>query len=125
MQKALYAIGFALLLIAATPDVGAQKMYRWVDAQGNVHFGDRPPVGANEIQPKSNAGTKSDTKASTVVAEKENECETLKQRLASYRSASELIQQMPDGTKRSFTEAERARVVQRTESAVAKACEEA
>ena len=31
------------LLLAA--GVSAEEMYRWVDAEGKVHFGDRPPTG--------------------------------------------------------------------------------
>lgn len=31
---------FLVLLLAATSAFGAKKVYRWVDAQGNVHYGD-------------------------------------------------------------------------------------
>jgi len=31
---------FLALLLAATPAVAGKKVYRWVDAQGNVHYGD-------------------------------------------------------------------------------------
>ncbi|WP_193162984.1 DUF4124 domain-containing protein [Microbulbifer hainanensis] len=34
----------ALLLTAASAD--AEELYRWVDADGQVHFGDRPPQSA-------------------------------------------------------------------------------
>jgi len=34
----------ALFLLAAT--AGAEELYRWVDEEGRVHFGDRPPTEA-------------------------------------------------------------------------------
>lgn len=39
----------ALLILAGTAlalNVNAQALYRWVDADGKVHFGDRPPAEA-------------------------------------------------------------------------------
>ena len=32
-----------LLTLLATAELGAGELYRWVDDQGQVHFGDRPP----------------------------------------------------------------------------------
>jgi len=47
--------GFAALSMVA----GATEVYRWVDAEGTVHFGDRPPmdrpVEQIEIQPPAGA----------------------------------------------------------------------
>lgn len=49
----------ALILIAAT--AGAEELYRWVDKDGKVHFGDRPPLQAkaeeigDELQPVNSA----------------------------------------------------------------------
>lgn len=34
-----------LLAASASSHVIAEEMYRWVDAEGKVHFGDRPPTG--------------------------------------------------------------------------------
>ncbi|WP_428819483.1 DUF4124 domain-containing protein [Microbulbifer sp. MCCC 1A16149] len=42
MFRRLIAIGSTLLALNA----GAGELYRWVDADGKVHFGDRPPVEA-------------------------------------------------------------------------------
>ncbi|WP_226664382.1 DUF4124 domain-containing protein [Microbulbifer aggregans] len=35
------------LLIASSLSATAGELYRWVDAEGKVHFGDRPPAGTN------------------------------------------------------------------------------
>jgi glutaredoxin len=42
-----------LLLLCASALAQAQNTYRWVDAAGKVHYGDRPPPsGAREVQEK-------------------------------------------------------------------------
>ncbi len=43
--------GLALLLLALSTSAGA-KVYRWVDADGKVHFGDRKPSGQKGQQAK-------------------------------------------------------------------------
>lgn len=49
----------ALLLVGtATPEAQAQQVYRWVDAQGKVHYADRQPepqVGARAAEPPASA----------------------------------------------------------------------
>lgn len=47
------AVGLAL---CAAGSARAQEMYRWVDAQGRVHFGSEPPADAREIAPWSPEG---------------------------------------------------------------------
>jgi len=36
-------ISLVALLLAATGTMAAQEMYRWVDANGEVHYSDQPP----------------------------------------------------------------------------------
>ncbi len=36
-------ISLAVLLLAAPVTIAAQEMYRWVDANGEVHYSDQPP----------------------------------------------------------------------------------
>lgn len=51
------AAGVAVgLVLAAGIPARAQEMYRWVDAQGRVHFGSEPPAGAREVEPWSPEG---------------------------------------------------------------------
>ena len=40
------ALGTALMLVSAA---AAADTYRWVDAEGNVHYGDRPVRGSQEV----------------------------------------------------------------------------
>lgn len=40
----------ALLLTAVlVPTLASAQIYRWTDAQGHVHFGQRPPAGAERV----------------------------------------------------------------------------
>lgn len=34
---------FVLTICASNPGISNAEVYKWVDEQGNVHFGDRPP----------------------------------------------------------------------------------
>lgn len=36
----------AACLLAAAPMAAAEDVYKWVDADGQIHFGSRPPAGA-------------------------------------------------------------------------------
>ncbi len=55
-KAALYAVILMVTLVVSTTDARAgDNIYRWVDEQGNVHFGDKPPEKARaevvDIQP--------------------------------------------------------------------------
>lgn len=62
--------GILLLLVAlaATALVHADQVYKWVDAQGNVHYSDKPHPGSEKVkiappQSYSTPGTSSETGA--------------------------------------------------------------
>ncbi|MEK1943262.1 MAG: DUF4124 domain-containing protein [Pseudomonas sp.] len=43
------ALAFALLLL---PGLASAEIYKWVDAQGKVHFDQRPVAGAKQVEVK-------------------------------------------------------------------------
>lgn len=55
---AAFAAAVLVGLVAIVPVADATEVYRWVDAEGNVHFGDRPPIGrpADQIEVRPPAG---------------------------------------------------------------------
>ncbi len=60
--------GLLLALTTVAGTAGATEIYRWVDAQGNVHFGDSPPSDrqAEQIEirpPIDDASTVDDTES--------------------------------------------------------------
>ena len=49
--KTLLWLALAGALLAFTaPAFSAEKMYKWVDAEGNIHFSDRPPDDSSEAE---------------------------------------------------------------------------
>jgi len=36
------------ILLCALAPIASAEVYKWTDAQGNVHFGDKPPAGKSE-----------------------------------------------------------------------------
>jgi len=44
LQAVLALILAPVLALAVTSAVAAPEIYKWVDADGNVHYGDRPPA---------------------------------------------------------------------------------
>lgn len=49
MRKRARAPIGALFLLAALPALAADGIYRWTDDDGNAHYGDRPPPGAERL----------------------------------------------------------------------------
>jgi hypothetical protein len=43
-------LSFTLLAVLASAAGADQPVYRWIDAHGQVHFGDRPPPGASDLE---------------------------------------------------------------------------
>jgi hypothetical protein len=52
MQTRIAVFAFALS-IAATGTLFASEIYKWTDAEGGVHFSDRPVVGAEHLSIRS------------------------------------------------------------------------
>lgn len=63
--KALYtAVLIAVLALTATDAMATDGVYRWVDENGDVHYGDNPPRQADaeivDIKPDASSGLKTD-----------------------------------------------------------------
>lgn len=82
----------AALLLAITPAISAAAIYKWVDQQGNVHYGSNPPAGqpAQTIQPPPPppAGSAQETKQLNK-AVKAADAERAKQNKAQQKAAKE------------------------------------
>jgi Domain of unknown function (DUF4124) len=53
-------VGIALGLVLSVP-AAAGDIYKWTDEQGQVHFGDRPPVGVQATHEEAGTVTANDT----------------------------------------------------------------
>ncbi|GLK91888.1 DUF4124 domain-containing protein [Pseudomonas turukhanskensis] len=137
------------LLLALSATASASQVYKWVDAQGNTHFGNQPPQGQDATQvntgvaqpkpatpapaPLPLPGTAADDPAQKAidekvkqeVAQKEVErakyCEAVRTHLAQLQNNPRLMIEV-DGEKRRFTEDERQAKIAEDQKSIADTC---
>jgi hypothetical protein len=137
------------LLLALSATASASQVYKWVDAQGNTHFGNQPPQGQDATQvntgvsqpkpatppapaPLPLPGTEQDPaqkaideKVKQEVAAKEVErkkyCEAVRTHLAQLQNNPRLMVEV-DGEKRRFTEEERQAKIAEDQKSITDTC---
>lgn len=134
------------VLLALSTGATAGQIYKWVDAQGNVHFGSQPPEGheAAEVnpnitqpklapEPKPSAEAlqneaeqeKLDEQVKQDVAKQEAErkkyCETMRSNLAQLKN-NPRVRVEEKGETRRLTEEERQSRIAENEKAIAENC---
>lgn len=111
----------ALLLAALVPGVAADgRIYRWVDAQGRVHYGDQPARGASEVRvPRVDA---SGSPAPAAPAISQADCDRTRAELDNYRQAKDIVERDALGKERRYTPEERQQLIAITEGKLAAAC---
>jgi hypothetical protein len=126
-------------------DAVAEKAYRWVDAQGHVHYGDQPGKGAEVIKvrpgtlppvagkpaekvPEPSAGASSSDappEDPRVVAQRRAaDCGRRKEQLNTYRHAVRIVEKNSLGDEREYSAEEKERLIKLTEEQIAETCEE-
>ncbi|MFG0382949.1 DUF4124 domain-containing protein [Pseudomonas sp. zbq_18] len=135
------------VLLALSTTVSAGQIYKWVDAQGNVHFGSQPPEGQkaaevnpNISQPKPPAPQvtatpadsedavqeKLDQQAREDVAKNEAErkvyCERIRKDLAQMK-ANPRVRIEDGGELRRLTEEERQERISKSEASIKENCQ--
>lgn len=126
MRAALIAL---CLLLAAGP-CQAQKIYRWVGADGKVKYGDMPPSTATDVQPfDKRIGTTTAVPAAAATAATDEQvlarrqtCTTKAAQLKSFSNATKLIETDALGRKREYTAEERKLLVERTRAELDSQC---
>lgn len=140
---------FASTMVAVALSAAASGgTYRWVDAQGGIHFGDQPPAGVavEPVQPPLPPGAGEEQKALHELSEQRSrqEAEEAKQQqeirqqrlqeenrkavcTASQTRRERLerprqLELLPDGSARRLTEEERQERIRETESRIAETC---
>ncbi len=136
------------LLLALSATASASQVFKWVDAQGNTHFGAQPPQGQDATpvntgvaQPKPATPTPAplplpgteqdpaqkaiDEKVKQEVAAKEVErkkyCEAVRTHLSQLQNNPRLMVEV-DGEKRRFTEDERQAKIAEDQKSIADTC---
>lgn len=121
-----------LLVTAAGPlTVNASTIYRWVDAQGRVHFGD-PASAPRHAQPvpvipgasigqapgQPVSGPRPVPMAASLA------CEQARAQYATYLSAADIIETDSLGVERTLDDAAREQLIAGAEMGVARACDD-
>ncbi|MGH8455145.1 MAG: DUF4124 domain-containing protein [Nevskiales bacterium] len=121
-KLAIVVIGAGLLLVSVA---AAAEVYRWVDAEGEVHYGDRPVQGAQEVQVKTpDSGETAATSPESAAAQsaRAQQCELARKRLNEYEKSDALIQEDEFGRRREIRGEERVQLIVRAQSNVKDYC---
>lgn len=126
------AVLIALCLLVAAGPCQAQKIYRWIGADGKVQYGDMPPSTAKDIQPfDKRIGTTAAAPAPAAEVAAPNDeqeiarrqkCTTKMAQLKSFSNAKRLIETDALGREREYTSEERKMLVERTKAEIDSQC---
>lgn len=112
-----------ILLAGCCAAVSAGEVYKWVDRDGKVHYGDRPKHEAEQVMTAPAAsGETTDPEAAKTVDAKTAECSRKKAQLENYRKASSINETDSLGRTREYSEEERQKLLAVTEQQVTEAC---
>lgn len=113
------AVFIALLCAAAQ----AGEVYKWVDKDGVVHYGDQPKHEAETVQLRNaDAAQGAEPETDQAQAARAAECQRKRAQLESYRNASTIKETDNLGRTREYSSEERERLITLTEQQVAAAC---
>lgn len=145
-------LSFAVLALTVSTGAMANEIYKWIDADGNVHYEDRPSGAAteerlnisyrrtsnsavqNRIQARADAQTARKEADSVAAAEKEaadraaaaaarqERCESARARLENYQQARRLYRTDESGERVYLDEVQQAEARQKTEEQIAEFC---
>lgn len=112
------------LCVSCAPAL-ASDVYKWKDAQGNVHYGDKPKTGGEEVEMHGTGGKGPALHDPAEVAkqtERDAECQRKKQKLGVYQAAPSISETDNLGKTREYSEEERKQFLQRYEKETSEAC---
>ena len=103
----------------------AGDVYKWKDAQGNVHYGDKPKAGGDEVEIRGTGGkgpALHDPAEVAATSAREAECKRKKDKLAMYQQAPSISETDNLGKTREYSEEERQLFLKRYEKETSEAC---
>lgn len=120
---------FALITAAAGAAVAGDRVYRWTDARGHLHFGDTPAPDAQAVQEvNTRTGTKTDVGGpvddsdEAAAARRADQCAARKAQYETYLRSTRLVEKDSLGREREYTAEERDRLLALTQEEIARVC---
>lgn len=121
---------FGAILLLVTPVLFAGQVYKWKDAQGRIHFGDKPADGAQKIEvnaPASQIQRQKEHESELATSEKTaklfEDCKRNKEQLVTYQNAASVIRKDGLGGEKELDATERAKLIQITQQRVKDTCD--
>lgn len=118
-----------LLLLAATCTASAGQVYKWIDAEGRVHYADTPKPGWQRVDLKVAPGFASVTAEPDAGSDtperaqlRAEECSKRREQLETYRKASTITERDTLGNERVFNEEQRLQLIEQTQNQVRELC---
>lgn len=136
-NKWLLCLGIAALCLGGTTAQAAETFYKWVDEDGNTHFGTRPPNGVKStaIQPKTGHSEPVDyshltpeqqsAQSSSAQAEAQKDperCEAARKNAEVLGRGGRVREPTDDGSFRYLSEEEKAERLQQAQEAIEQSC---
>lgn len=121
------AVAGAVLLMGVVAPLAAAPVYKWVDAQGQVHYGDTPKPGWTRVDraaPAPGAAARTPAPAVDEVQAqlRIEQCARRREQLETYQNASQVVTRDVLGSERVLSETERLKLIEQTQRQVAELC---
>jgi hypothetical protein len=130
---------FVLLLLAVAFSASAGQVYKWIDANGRVHYSDTPRPGWTRVDVSTGgvssaaAAPESAGSAETAVEDaaeesperarlRAEECQKRRDQLETYRTSTQIIERDNLGNERTYTEEQRLQLIEQTQTQVNELC---
>lgn len=123
-------IAYALMLLAPLVATAAE-VYKWTDAQGRVHYGDRPrQQDAQKVVINAGSGDGGSSAAREASAveklkmqdKKYADCKNRKDQLANWKLASKIVEQDGLGKERTYSDEEKKQLIAKNQASLDKDC---
>lgn len=125
-QQLMRTTALALLLLPLSwpLSAAAQAVYRWVDAQGRVHYGDpaSAPPGARPVPLRAPPTAAAATPLPSPLPADTDACAQARERLATYESAERIVETDSLGEEREYSPEARERLIALTELEAQRLC---
>ncbi len=123
----LIGLAVTALLWACSAAAADATLYRWVDKDGHVHYGDQAAPNAKQVNPKrlgnedadASAG---DAAAAAASAKQAAECQSKNDQLGRYKSATSITETDALGNTRDYSAEQKDQLVAKTQQYIDAHC---